>query len=340
MKKFYVFLACMAGAFAGSAQCSVLVSNHTDVSCNGDCNGTVQLASFGIPSFTYLWAPGGQTVQNPSDLCPGTHTVTMTDANSCQATATVTITEPAVLAATTSTTDVTCNGNCDGSGTANVTGGTPVYTYQWDSAASNQITATASNLCPGNYQVVITDGNGCTTMASVAITEPLPLNVSSSSTSPSCGNCTDGSATVVASGGTPSYSYMWSPSGQTTSTASNIGSGTYTVTVTDAQGCSASDTIVVAGPSGILQLSGGYELTCYPNPAKDGFRLEVLSSPASELITASLLDETGRLVLHETIDATKGKTEWFDLSKLNTGMYFLKLETREGFAVQKVLKNE
>ena len=100
MKKIYTLLAMLFIGFEAFSQCTVSVSTSTNATCNGVCNGTVNLVTTGVPPFSYVWAPGGQTIQNPTNLCAGTHTVTMTDASSCVATATRTITQPAVLAAT------------------------------------------------------------------------------------------------------------------------------------------------------------------------------------------------------------------------------------------------
>jgi hypothetical protein len=102
--------------------------------------------------------------------------------------------------------------------------------------SDSQVTQTATNLAPGNYDVNVTDANGCTEMASVTITEPTPLEVECIVTTASSPGASDGSATALVTGGTPPYTYLWS-TGETTHTIDNLAVGIYTVTVTDANGC-------------------------------------------------------------------------------------------------------
>ena len=130
-----------------------------------------------------------------------------------------------------------CYGSSDGSAGASVTGGTPPYSYSWNTSPT-QTTATASNLPAGSYMVTVNDLHGCSDSESITLTQPSALVVDEDLQliQPSCINGTNGSATVtVISGDSPSY--LWSD-GQTTSTASNLLPGTYIVTVTSVNGCS------------------------------------------------------------------------------------------------------
>ncbi len=337
MKKIYILSAFLLASVAGYSQCSVVVNSFTDVSCNGQCDGSANLTSLGFPSFTYAWLPGGQTVQNPTDLCPGTHTVTMTDANSCQSTATVTITEPALLTTAMTSNAVSCHGDCDGDATATPTGGTQPYAYAWDTTANSQVTATASALCPGTYTVVVTDANGCTTSNTVFITEPTALTISTSSIPASCQACTDGSATAVVGGGTPSYSYVWAPGGQTTATASNLGGGTYTVTATDAQGCTIMDTVVVTAPTGITAHSGGIELNVYPNPIQNVANIEVMHAP-DDVILVSIFDVTGKMLDSKQHNAPDGTTLQVNFENYPSGAYLMEVRVGDSKVTVKVFK--
>jgi len=112
-------------------------------------------------------------------------------------------------------------------------GGTAPYTFQW---GDGQTTQTATGLSAGDHQVTVTDANGCTLDATLSLDEPSTVNLTTTSTD---GNCAGqvGSASVTATGGTPGYTYSWSPSGRNTATANNLSSGTYTVTVTDQNAC-------------------------------------------------------------------------------------------------------
>lgn len=338
MKKVYILFSTLLVAMAAHSQCSVFISNSSNVTCNGMCDGSASATGLGLPPYTFSWMPGGQTIQNPTDLCPGTHTVTMTDANSCQSTATVTITEPAVLTAVMSSNAVTCHGECDGEAIATVSGGTQPYQFEWDSAAGNQVTSTATDLCPGNYFVEVTDANGCTTINSVQITEPSALSVSTTSTPTSCQACTDGSATASVTGGTPSYDYAWSPSGQTTATAVNLASGSYTVTATDAQGCTIMDTVVVTAPTGIVSSTGsGIYMKVYPNPILNQANIEVGSVPG-EVMWISLFDVTGKMLEAKQYNAPDGTTVQMNFEKYPSGAYLMEVRAGDAKTTVKVFK--
>lgn len=148
------------------------------------------------------------------------------------------------LLTTISSTDAFCNG---GTGTATVTptGGTSPYTYVWSPAGGNSSVAT---LLAGNYSVTVTEANGCAVTQTVTITEPAPMTLIANVNFATCG-LFDGSATVTPSGGITPYTFLWltSPTVQTTSIAINLGVGTYTVYVTDANGCLQGQTAVVGG---------------------------------------------------------------------------------------------
>lgn len=127
-----------------------------------------------------------------------------------------------------------CNGDSSGTATANVTGGTAPFAYNWSNSAT---TESITNLSSGFYSVTVTDANGCTASSTVNISQPPAITSSSSSTNEN-GTLQDGTATVVPSGGVPGYTYLWSDAlSQTTQTATGLGAGLYFVTVTDANGC-------------------------------------------------------------------------------------------------------
>ena len=163
----------------------------------------------------------------------------MTDANGCTATASATVNEPTSLTASATGNPASCNGVCDGDATVTPAGGTTNYTYNWDDGAF-QTTATATGLCAGTYNVTVTDANGCTATASFTVTEPTALTASTTGNPASCNGGCDGDATVTPAGGTTSYTYLWDDgSAQTNATATGLCDGTYNVTVTDANGCTA-----------------------------------------------------------------------------------------------------
>ncbi|MDW8850808.1 T9SS type A sorting domain-containing protein [Flavobacterium sp. MMLR14_040] len=218
--------------------------SQTNISCSGGSNGSASVSvTGGTGAYTYAWSPSGGTAATATGLAAGTYTVTVTDANLCQTTQSFTITEPAAIATTVSQTNVSCNGGSNGSASVSVTGGTGAYTYVW--SPSGGTAATASGLSAGTYTVTVTDANLCQTTAVVTITEPAILAATTSQVNVSCNGQSDGSATVNVTGGTGSYTYSWAPSGGTADTASGLSAGTYTVTVTDANSCTLTQTVTI-----------------------------------------------------------------------------------------------
>ncbi|MCB0397293.1 MAG: gliding motility-associated C-terminal domain-containing protein [Flavobacteriales bacterium] len=210
----------------------VLTPSSTDVACFGDCTGTVTVTPTGAtPPYSYMWSSGG-TDSVSTGLCANTYFVTVTDANGCTDTSSAIVSEPTQVTTTTSATDVLCAGDCNGSATVSASGGTPGYTYLWSSGATDSI---ATGLCAGTYTVTVTDNNGCQDTISATVNEPTPLVINPSAENEICGNC-EGGVSVSASGATPGYSYLWS-SGDSTADVTGLCSGTYTITVTDTNGC-------------------------------------------------------------------------------------------------------
>ncbi len=238
-----------------------VLASGTDITCNGFCDGTATAnPAGGTAPYTYLWSPGGQTTQSITNLCPGDYIVTVTDANNCTAEDTVTIIEPPVLMSNANGTDPSCNGFCDGSVTANPTGGTTPYTYSW--SPGGQTTQSVFSLCAGNYTVTITDANGCTVQESITLTDPPPFTATATSTDMSCNGVCDGTATVTPNGGTTPYTYLWAPGGETTQSISNLCAGNYTVTVTDANGCTAVESVTVIEPAPVVPNVTSTNIVC------------------------------------------------------------------------------
>lgn len=218
--------------------------SSVNILCNGQCTGTATATPAGCASpFTYSWNSSPvQTTQTATGLCAGNYTVIVTDASSNTVSSVVTITEPtALVPGISNVTNVNCNGQCTGSSTASASGGTPSYSYSWSNSQTN---ITATGLCAGTYTVFITDANGCTTSTTTVITQPNVLTASTASTAATCGN-NNGTATVTAGGGTGPYNYSWAPSGGSNANATGLSAGTYTVFITDANGCTLSATAVV-----------------------------------------------------------------------------------------------
>ncbi|MFD1553677.1 hypothetical protein DNU06_10215 [Putridiphycobacter roseus] len=228
--------------------------SSTDILCNGANTGTADVvASGGQSNLFYTWSPvpgGGQNTPNAQGLSAGIWTVTIADINGCSIDLSTEIEEPSDLVITnTVATPITCAGEIDGTVNVTVTGGTPIVGYEWFSCASGLSVGTTqslNNLAPGDYFVVVTDGNGCIESSSCITVENRQLITGiTGNENVSCyGDC-NGLAYVTASGGTGTYFYQWQDDlgndivGQTNDTIRNLCRGLYFVEVMDGNGCTA-----------------------------------------------------------------------------------------------------
>jgi len=253
MKNFTLLLSFIALSYFTNAQCNVTFSSTTDATCWSMCNGTaVANPSGGTPPYTYAWSPGGQTTQTVTGLCAGSYTCSVTDQVGCTTQSSVAISEPTVLTSVVQTlTNVSCfNGN-NGSATVTPGGGSPAYTYQWSPVGGTS--QSASGLVAGTYTVSVTDAHGCLSTSTTVITQPPALTTNASTVSSvSCYGMCDGIGTVMSGGGTPPYSYAWTPIGGSGATASNLCVGYYTVLVTDGNGCTHATGMFLTQPSPLL----------------------------------------------------------------------------------------
>lgn len=214
--------------------------------CGNSGNGSATATpTGGTAPYTYLWTPGNQTTQTATGLGPGVYTVTIWDVDSCSTQQTVTLIAPAAFSvATAAVAPILCFGDCNGSVTATPAGPGP-FTYSWNTAPI-QTTATATGLCDGTYIVTVSDTNNCQALDTITITEPTAVTLVTSAAASICsGACAN--ISVTASGGTPTYSYLWMPGAMTTSsiTVCPTVTTTYTVAVTDNNSCIQIDSVVV-----------------------------------------------------------------------------------------------
>ena len=245
-----------------------LTITKTDNLCHGLTDGSaIVKITDGVPPYEYLWSPSGGNTNSASNLAAGTYTVTVTDALKRSETTTVSILEPDAIDPHISFTNISCNGKTDASITTATTGGVPPYTFSWDNGNSN---SALSGLAAGTYTLTITDSNDCSVTEAVTITEPAVLATSSGGhTDASAYGAMDGSATVSVSGGTTPYLYSWTSSPSTTDTATGLGAGTYTVSVTDANGCTSSYNFTIIQPVPLM-LNQGEQTNASCNGKNDG----------------------------------------------------------------------
>ena len=254
-------------ALGCTTTCSVNIGDTVPPSCyatgtNTTCNENNGTATvFGIGGsgiYSYLWNTG-QSTATVTGLAPGTYTVVVTDSNGCSTTCSVVINDSMAPRCNVSSTDTKCGAN-DGTAVVTPTGGTPPYLYQWSNGDN---TAAISGLAAGTYTVVVTDAAGCQSMCSVTIKDSSSPVCYIDGTDTSCG-LNNGSAEAVVSGGSGSYTYSWS-NGATTNAINNLTPGTYSVTVTDSNGCYTTCSVFIQGSAPISCTVSGYDTTCELN---------------------------------------------------------------------------
>lgn len=295
-----------------------LVFTPTDVSCFGDCDGSVAVtASGGTAPITYDWSNNLGMGTQYNNLCPGSYTVTVTDGSGCTIEETLDVLEPAVLSGTVAAfngTSCSGSGSCDGMVTIAGTGGTAPYQYSWPNGMGAAIN---NQLCAGTDEMVLIDVNNCTDTVAYNLFSPLPLSVTGAGDATICiSNTTPLSATGF--GGTLPYAFTWSD-GQSGAgiNVSPSQTTTYTVSMTDGNNCppdvaqvevtvrppltvqvSAPDTVC---PGDLAQLTasaqggdGNYVYSWLGTNGESGFGQQIDFSPNSSTIyTVALTDGCG-----------------------------------------------
>ncbi len=252
----------------------------TDLICHQDQSGSIAITpGGGVAPYSFLWT-GGQMTSTIMGLDTGSYSVTVTDANGCTASATTAITQPAPLLSHIIATNESTPGAMDGSADLNPSGGTLPYQFSWSNGAS---TEDITGLTGGKtYAVTITDAHGCQITDSVSIATgcfpagttcddgdpqtfddqedglcncsgtPCPvIQLTVASTDLICHQDQSGSIAITPGGGVAPYSFLWT-GGQMTSTIMGLDTGSYSVTVTDANGCTASATTAITQPAPLL----------------------------------------------------------------------------------------
>lgn len=243
----------------------VLTTNGNTLLCNGGCTGIANVnPSGGVPPYTYSWSPTGppaQTASTATGLCAGSYTATVTDSLGCSNTGTVTFLNPPANILTVTHTNETCFGQCNGTASVTVSGGTGAHTYQW--LPSGQTTSSITGLCGGTYTVNVSDANGCVVSQTVLISSAVNLTATFTAVNPTTCGGTNGSITATVSGGTPGYTYTWTPGASTVNPIVNIGAGIYNLAIKDAAGCTQTITATLSNPSGPIVTVASSSITCF-----------------------------------------------------------------------------
>jgi len=229
----------------------LLISTSGSEICDGNTNGTVSvLASGGTGGITYLWT-NGATSSTVSNLPLGLYSVTVTDGNGCSIIGEAEVNPAQPLDVFVEIVHPQCNGSNDGSLLA-IAGGNPPFSFLWSNGATGNY---INNLSSGVYTVTVTNAISCTTEITNEITDPLALDLTATVIqNVTCHDGQNGAAMVACSGGVPPYTYDWSTGATGTgnsNTQYNLPTGTFTITVTDFNDCSATTNVTVTQPAGL-----------------------------------------------------------------------------------------
>ncbi len=267
-----------------------------DAACGANNGSIVVSASGGTGTYTFQWIGTGGVIQTSNNIIAidslnnlgaGNYLVIVTDNSGCADSVNASVNNlNAAIVNLVSQTNILCFGNSNGNAIVTASGGIGPYTFVWTSNATviqtdSLVTSTdtLNNALPGQYIVEVTDNTGCITNLTVDITGPTSALsiVSLSVTNATCGN-SDGTAALVVNGGTigAGYQYNWQPSGGSSSTASNLAVGTYTITVTDANACSVDSIITISNTNGPT-----VSISAFTNPTCNGLANGTASATAT-----------------------------------------------------------
>lgn len=289
---------------------------------------------------TYLWDFGNGTTsseENPTiELGEGTFEVCLTVTNECGSDKKCTvISNLSVLTVSTSVENITCNGQNNGTASISVVGGVAPYTYSWsgpDGFTSTE--ASLTGLAAGIYKVVVTDAQGTTVEESVTVAEPDAIITSSVNIINDSDDQGQGSITIDVKGGTGSLTFLWS-NGETTSTIKNLNAGSYTCTVTDANGCQK-----VLGPFVLENTTSTVEakylssLNIFPNPASNIIHLDV-AFINKENVTLEISNNLGHNFIVNQYD--NNIHDIIDIADLPGGVYHLSIIGKEFKITRRVI---
>lgn len=242
---------------------TLIEENSTPESCTDKSDGSFTvLAEGGIGNFTYQWNDAqNQTTATATNLTAKTYEVIATDETGCPQNLEVILDALTDIAIDTTLQGVSCFGRTDGAIELIITGGTPNYSIDW-SDDGNETTSERTNLAAGNYQVIVSDINDCSTTLDFNIADKPEINVVSTPSVASC-NGTDGSINIGIIDGIGDYTYQWADDNtRTTATAENLPKGEYTVTIFDEAGCSVIETIVLEEKEGIQLVETSTPILC------------------------------------------------------------------------------
>lgn len=303
-------------------------------SCFGQANGRLDLmVAGGVPPYQFSWS-NGDTSQNLLNIPAGMYVFVLTDANGCERTDSAQLSQPPAPVYALQGTDLLCFGDSSGTAAVDLSAGGGPYQYLWE---TGDTTATVGGLTMGTYTVALTALDGCIYEDSVSLAAPPPLLVDFIIVADTVNQVSKGSAAVLVSGGTPPYAFSWNFGG-TDSLALDLITGTYWLTLTDANGCTYQDSVFV--PAVMLErlenLSTLNRFRLSPNPTRRMISLS-LQWDQAQTVTLILWTLTGQKRREERFaPALEHQTSW-DLGTLSDGIYLLEIQTPTGRRFERVV---
>lgn len=317
---------------------SLAIDDAAWVGCSETGGGTINLTtSGGTTAYAYAWS-SGQTTEDLTGVPAGIYTVVVTDANNCTDTKVIEITQPSVMeVGIVDQTDVLCFGANSGVINASLSGGQTPYSTSWDTNPAS-MGLSIGNLGGGTYTLTATDAFGCEKTTTATLTEPTELVLTIADTAESAPGANNGSATATVSGGTPPYAYSWD-FGADTSRVDTLASGSYVLTVTDANNCTVIDTVEIQRwATGIEdELAAGItEFKVFPNPNQGIFSLN-LSLQNYEQVKVSVFDLQGNVLYTKQSKGVLTLETLIDLSNQASGLYMIQVQNSRGIATRKFI---
>jgi hypothetical protein len=309
--------------------------SSTDVACFGNSTGAATIsATGGTTPYTFTWSNSSSITNTATALAAGNFSATVNDANNCATVVSGDIDEPidAVSITVTGT-----NGDCQGQAgmaVATATGGTGAFTYGWSNTDDSTI---IFNLNAGTYMVTATDANGCMATGMTTITGGAGvLAAVAASTDASAAGAADGAANLTVTGGRAPFTYAWS-NGATTEDISGLVAATYTVTVTDGNGCTADTSVVISQPVGVVGATAqAMSLRLFPNPAQQTATLE-LSVLSTSQVNIEVYNVTGQVLFSQNAEQIGTQQYQLPVANFAQGVYFVKVRAAGNTATQRLI---
>ncbi len=288
------------------------VNTHVETSNCGICNGTIEANVIGgFPPYSYSWS-NGETTPMLSNLCPGLYTATISDSTAETVIVDVLVSDDFGPEVSIISTNVSCFDGADG--LVLLTG---ADIYMWEDGSNG---TSRSGLSAGSYFITAIDStSGCTTLVKVQINEPGPFLIDFNTTNPQPSSAANGTILANVSGGEAPYAFSWSNGGNSAQLIS-LAAGTYSLTITDANGCSASAQALLGFPLA-LDEAVNIRFEVFPNPTDGVLTIKGLQGQS---FTYSLFDVSGRMLLHQRFVGNQAQV---DLSEFNSGNYILVIES-------------